>query len=50
MESIIPLLQQYGVLLVLLIVFIEQVGVPIPALPVLMLAGGVAAGGGLSRR
>jgi membrane protein DedA with SNARE-associated domain len=47
-ESIVPLLQQYGVLLVLIIVFIEQVGVPIPALPVLMLAGGVAAGGGLS--
>ena len=48
MESIIPLLQQYGVLLVLVIVFAEQVGLPIPALPLLMVAGGVAAGGGLS--
>src|SRR5262245_22208617 len=48
MESIIPLLQQYGVLLVLIVVFLEQVGVPIPALPVLMVAGGIAAGGGLA--
>ena len=48
MESILPLLQQYGVVLVLLIVFIEQVGVPLPALPVLVVAGGIAAGGGLS--
>ena len=48
MESIIPLLQQYGVFLVLVIVFAEQVGAPIPALPLLMIAGGVAAGGGLS--
>ena len=48
MESIVPLLQQYGVLLVLVIVFAEQVGLPIPALPLLMVAGGVAAGGGLS--
>ena len=48
MESILPLLQQYGLLLVLVIVFIEQVGVPIPALPVLVVAGGIAAGGGLS--
>ena len=48
MESIVPLLEQYGILLVLVIVFVEQVGVPIPALPVLMIAGGVAAGGGLS--
>jgi len=48
MESIVLPLQQYGVLLVFVIVFVEQVGVPIPALPVLMVAGGVAAGGGLS--
>jgi membrane protein DedA with SNARE-associated domain len=48
MEAIVPLLEQYGVLLVLVIVFAEQVGAPIPALPLLMIAGGVAAGGGLS--
>lgn len=48
MESIVPLLQQYGVLLVLVIVFLEQVGAPLPALPVLIVAGGIAAGGGLS--
>ena len=48
MESIVSLLQQFGVLLVFLIVFIDQVGVPIPALPVLMVAGGVAAGGSFS--
>lgn len=48
MESMLALIQQYGVVLVLAIVFIEQVGVPIPALPVLMVAGAIAATGGLS--
>ena len=31
MEAIVPLLEQYGVLLVLVIVFSEQVGARIPA-------------------
>lgn len=48
MDSIALLLQQYGVVLVLFVVFLEQVGAPIPALPLLMVAGGVAAGGGVS--
>jgi membrane protein DedA with SNARE-associated domain len=40
------LFQQYGVLLVALVVFVEQVGAPIPALPLLMVAGGLAVTGG----
>jgi membrane protein DedA with SNARE-associated domain len=48
MESVLTLIQQHGVLLVLLIVFVEQVGAPIPALPVLIVAGAIAAVGELS--
>jgi membrane protein DedA with SNARE-associated domain len=47
-ESLPTLIEQYGVLLVLAIVFVEQIGVPVPALPVLMVAGAVAAGSDLS--
>jgi membrane protein DedA with SNARE-associated domain len=48
MEESLVLVQNYGVVLVLAIVFLEQVGMPIPALPVLLIAGAVSAGGTLN--
>jgi membrane protein DedA with SNARE-associated domain/rhodanese-related sulfurtransferase len=41
------LIAQYGLLLVFLAVWVEQVGVPVPAYPVLVLAGALAASGKL---
>lgn len=42
------LILQYGLLVVCLSVLVEQVGIPVPAFPVLIVAGASAAGGHLS--
>ncbi|HEX9940940.1 MAG TPA: VTT domain-containing protein [Thermoanaerobaculia bacterium] len=45
MEEIVARLIEYGLLVVFANVFLEQVGVPIPALPTLVVAGALAARG-----
>ncbi|HEV7122131.1 MAG TPA: VTT domain-containing protein [Rhodanobacter sp.] len=47
-HDLILLLTQYGLLLVFLNVLIEQVGVPVPAVPTLVVASALAANGQLS--
>lgn len=42
------LLEQYGLAIVFGIVFLDQLGIPIPAIPVLVVAGTLAAAGSLS--
>ncbi len=42
------LLQHYGVLIVFAAVLLEQIGLPVPAYPVLIVAGALAVGGGIS--
>ncbi len=42
------LLQKYGYSLVFIVIFLEQLGFPIPAAPILILAGAMCAGGMLS--
>ena len=39
------LIQAYGVLIVFGTVLLEQIGLPIPAMPILIAAGALAAGG-----
>src|SRR5471032_1671274 len=39
MANLILLLQQYGVLIVFAVVLVEQIGLPIPAFPLLIVAG-----------
>lgn len=46
MANLITLLQQYGVLIVFAVVLVEQMGLPIPAYPILIVAGALAADGG----
>ena len=46
MQEITALLAQYGLAFVFLNMFLEQAGVPVPAVPTLMVAGALAAGGG----
>ncbi len=48
MESLLELIGRYGVLVVFVNVLVEQVGLPVPALPTLVLAGALAADGKLS--
>ena len=48
MSQLILLIQQYGVLIVFGTVLLEQFGLPIPAFPVLVLAGAMAFDGGAS--
>ncbi len=48
MRTLIELLIQYGVLLVFLVTFLARVGLPVPAAPLLVVAGGLAAGHALS--
>jgi membrane protein DedA with SNARE-associated domain/rhodanese-related sulfurtransferase len=48
MPNLLELLQLYGVLIVFAIVLVEQGGLPIPAFPVLVVSGALAAGGGIS--
>lgn len=47
-HEIITLIAQYGLLLIFFIVVMEQIGLPVPALPVLVVAGSLAAAGRLS--
>jgi len=48
MPNLLELLQLYGVLIVFAIVLVEQGGLPIPAFPILVVSGALAAGGGIS--
>jgi len=48
MDQLIDLISRYGLLFVFANVLLEQVGLPIPALPTLVLAGALAADGKLS--
>ena len=48
MRTLIDLLVQHGVLLVFLVTFVARVGIPLPAAPLLVVAGGMAATGSLS--
>jgi membrane protein DedA with SNARE-associated domain/rhodanese-related sulfurtransferase len=47
-HDIIALIAQYGLLLVFLNVLVEQAGVPVPAVPTMVVAGALAASGQLS--
>ena len=48
MSDIVALIGQYGLLVVFVNVFVEQIGLPVPAVPTLMIAGALAADGKLS--
>ena len=48
MEQLTALLTQHGLVLVWVNVFLVQAGVPVPAVPTLLVAGALAVGGGLS--
>ncbi|MFB9244783.1 DedA family protein/thiosulfate sulfurtransferase GlpE [Massilia antarctica] len=48
MPNLIDMLQLYGVLIVFALVLVEQIGLPIPAFPILIVAGALAAGGEIS--
>lgn len=48
MPDLIVLLQTYGVLLVFAIVLVEQAGMPIPAFPILVVAGALSVDGGVN--
>jgi len=45
MANLITLLQHYGVLIVFAVVLIEQIGLPIPAFPILIVAGALSVDG-----
>jgi membrane protein DedA with SNARE-associated domain/rhodanese-related sulfurtransferase len=46
MANLISLLQEYGVLIVFIVVLVEQMGLPIPAYPILIVSGALAMNGG----
>ena len=48
MPNFIQLLQEYGVLIVFAIVLVEQIGLPIPAYPILIVAGALSIDGDFS--
>jgi membrane protein DedA with SNARE-associated domain/rhodanese-related sulfurtransferase len=48
MQELAALIGQYGLLIIFALVLLEQLGLPLPALPALVVAGALAAGGGLS--
>jgi membrane protein DedA with SNARE-associated domain/rhodanese-related sulfurtransferase len=48
MSNLILLIQTYGVLMVFGAVLLEQIGLPIPAMPILIVAGALAVGGDIS--
>ena len=48
MQEMMSLLAHYGLAFVFLNVFLVQAGVPVPAVPTLMVAGALAVGGGIS--
>ena len=45
MQELAALISQYGLLMIFGIVLLEQLGLPLPALPALVVAGALAAGG-----
>ncbi|MGP1677944.1 MAG: rhodanese-like domain-containing protein [Burkholderiales bacterium] len=47
-QELAALISQYGVLIIFAIVLLEQLGLPLPAMPSLVIAGAIAAVGGLS--
>lgn len=47
-QSLASLIAQYGLLVVALNVFVDQIGLPVPAMPTLIVAGAMAAAGHLS--
>src|SRR5438094_4195575 len=48
MQELVDLIAQYGLLLVFINVLVEQIGLPVPAVPTLVVAGALAAAGELS--
>src|SRR5947207_1676949 len=48
MQELVDLIAQYGLTLVFINVLVEQVGLPVPAVPTLIVAGALAATGQLS--
>ena len=48
MQELAALISQYGLLIIFALVLLEQLGLPLPALPALVVAGALAAGGELS--
>lgn len=46
MANLISLLQEYGVLIVFIVVLVEQMGLPLPAYPILIVSGALAMGEG----
>jgi membrane protein DedA with SNARE-associated domain/rhodanese-related sulfurtransferase len=46
MHELILLLQHYGVLIVFAVVLVEQIGLPIPAFPILIVSGALSVDGG----
>src|SRR2546425_3217023 len=48
MQELIDLIARYGLALVFINVLVEQVGLPVPAVPTLIVAGALAATGELS--
>ena len=47
-QSLASLIAQYGLLVVALNVLVDQIGLPVPAMPTLIVAGAMAAAGHLS--
>lgn len=48
MPNLVELLELYGILIVFAIVLVEQGGLPIPAFPILVVSGALAASGGIN--
>jgi membrane protein DedA with SNARE-associated domain/rhodanese-related sulfurtransferase len=48
MQELAALIAQHGLLIIFALVLLEQLGLPLPALPALVVGGALAAGGGLS--
>lgn len=48
MQELAALIGQYGLLIIFALVLLEQLGLPLPGLPALVVAGALAAGGDLS--
>ncbi|MEA3197452.1 MAG: hypothetical protein QOF32_1504 [Gammaproteobacteria bacterium] len=46
-HSLITVIGQYGVSMVVINVLLDQIGLPVPAIPTLIVAGAIAAGGGM---
>src|SRR3954470_17601288 len=48
MQDLVGLVTHYGLALIFINVLVEQIGLPVPAVPTLIVAGALAAGGQLS--